>query len=329
MPSNSELPPPPDWLPEVRTALSFAEARQFLGPRYWTTWLILGLAVLLAQFPFRLQLAAGRALGRLGQRTIPKHRRVVEANIRLCFPGLAPAEQAALVRAHFESLGMALPEMALAWLARPAKIARHIVPVGVEHLREAYARGKGVILVSAHFTAMELTVLMLFALGIPISGVYRRNKKNPLIDRIVHNGRGRFADVLIDRDDVRRMIEVAKAGGVVFFTSDHLVKPSKRSYLVPFFGEPALTHSGLTDLARMTGSAVVPFLPMRIPGTDRYELRFLPAFGDFPSGDRLSDMARFNALLEARILEDPCQYYWINKRFARRPPPWPDPYAKT
>ena len=156
--------------------------------------------------------------------------------------------------------------------------------------------------------------------------VYRRNRKNLLAEHLMQRGRMRFADGLIDRDDTRGLVGALRSGAIVIFAPDQLVRASKRSLLVPFFSEPAVTHSGLVDIARMTGAAVVPYLPMRLPGGG-YRIRLEPALRDFPGGDRLADMTRVIRIIEEHVATEPAQYLWIRPRFEKRPAPLPDIYA--
>ncbi len=227
--------------------------------------------------------------------------------------------------------------MGYGWWANPARIRKRMDVVGLENLVEAYERSEGVVLVTGHFTCMELTCIMLTMNGLPIHGFYRRNKKNLLADEVIMRGRGRYTikwtnydrashPDLIRRDDLRGLIRALRGKAIVWFASDQMVRQSKRSMMVPFFGEPALTHTGLIDIARMSGAAVVPFLPMRTSTGGHYQLQFLPALTDFPSGDPKKDMLRVNRLIEARILEDPAQYFWFRPRFGKRPAEYKDIY---
>lgn len=303
------------------------QVRQFLGPRYWVTWLAVGLNQLTVHLPFRAQLWLGRRFGDLGYRLVGKPRRIAERNVDVCFPERTPAERARMVRRHFQSLGMEMMEMALAWLADPRPLLKRTEVIGLENLREAHAAGKGVILLTGHFTTNEITPILLQMLcQLPMGVVYRKNRKNPLAEHLMQRGRMRYTDSLIDRDDTRGLIGALRAGTIVIFAPDQLVRASKRSLLVPFFGEPAVTHSGLLDIARMTGAAVVPYLPMRVPGCG-YRIRLLPTLRDFPGTDRLADMTRVIRIIEDHVVTEPGQYLWIRPRFEKRPAPLPDIYA--
>ena len=215
----------------------------------------------------------------------------------------------------------------MAWAADPRALLKDTEVIGVEHLREAYAAGKGVILLTGHFTTNEITPILLHMVcKLPMYVVYKKNRKNPLAEHLMQRGRMRYAAGLIDRNDTRSLIRALRSGAIMIFAPDQLIRASKRSLLVPFFSEPAVTHSGLLDIVRMTGAAVVPYLPMRLPGGG-YRIRLQPALRDFPGTDRLADMTRVIRIIEDHVVTEPAQYIWIRPRFERRPAPLPDIYA--
>jgi KDO2-lipid IV(A) lauroyltransferase len=145
----------------------------------------------------------------------------------------------------------------------------------LEHVQAARAEGRGVILLSGHSTCMEIAGILLALLGLPVHTHYRRKRKNPPADRLALAGRSRYAVGQIDRDDVRRLVAAFRDVGMVPYSPDHQVRNGKSSVLVPFFGEPALMHSGLRDVARLSGACVAPYLPRRRDDHGCYEPRFL------------------------------------------------------
>jgi KDO2-lipid IV(A) lauroyltransferase len=300
---------------------------EFLGPRYWLTWLAVGVNRLTLHLPFSAQLWLGRRFGDLGYPLAHKRRRIAQRNVDVCFAERTPAERRRIVREHFQGLGMAMMEMALAWQGNPRLLLKRTEVIGLENLQQAHAAGRGVILLTGHFTTIEFApILLQLHCGLPMQVVVREHRKNPLAEQLTRRGRMRFAAGLIDRDDMRALVGALRSGAIVIFAPDQLVRASKRSLLVPFFGEPAVTHSGLLDIVRMTGAAVVPYLPMRLPGGN-YRIRLLPALQNFPGTDRLADMTRVIGIIEEQVAADPGQYLWIRPRFERRPPPLPDIYA--
>ena len=115
---------------------------RLLAPRYWLTWVGLGVLRLVAFLPFPILLALGRLLG-LGLRHLPtSFTRIARRNLELCLPELSSEQRAALLREHFASLGVGLLEIPLAWWSSPARLARLVRVEGVEHLQAAVARGR-------------------------------------------------------------------------------------------------------------------------------------------------------------------------------------------
>lgn len=298
----------------------------FWQPRYWPIWLGLALLRLLVLLPYPALRLAGRGLGRLVGIVLPGRRRVVAANLRLCFPELGAQAQRALVARHFESLGLQVLELALAWWASDARILRLMRLEGMEHLRAAVAGGRGAILLSGHFASIELAGRILKLQGLPLAGLYRPNR-NPLVDEILRRGRMRCCVDMIPKDSMRQMIRRLSQGVSVWYAPDQSYR-RRYSVLVPFFGEPAMTNAALTHIARIGAARVVPFYSQRLADGSGYAVTVEPALEGFPTGDMEADALRVNAWLEEHIRRAPEQYYWIHRRFKGRPPEYPDPYAR-
>jgi KDO2-lipid IV(A) lauroyltransferase len=122
---------------------------RILAPRYWPTWIGLGLLRLLALLPFSVMLAVGALLGAILRRLPLSWIRTARRNIELCLPELGTAARNRLLERHFANLGIALLEVPLAWWTPQSRLDRIINVEGAEHLREALARGRGAILLTA------------------------------------------------------------------------------------------------------------------------------------------------------------------------------------
>jgi KDO2-lipid IV(A) lauroyltransferase len=297
---------------------------RFLAPRFWPVWLGLGVLRVSVWLPHPWRLRLGRTIGWLSYHLLRRRRRVAEINIELCFQDLTPAARRSLVKRHFGALGIALVEAALCWWLPDEKIRRLGRVEGLEHLQAGLARGRGVIMLTGHFTALDLGGRFL-TLEAPVSALYRPHG-NPLFEEIVRRGRERSAEQAIPKTDVRGMLRALKDNHAIWFAPDQSYR-RKQSAVIPFFGVPAPTNTATSTFARMSGAAVVPFYPERLPGAEGYRLVILPALEDFPSDDPVADAQRTNLLLEQQIRRIPEQYLWVHRRFKQTAPDAPDYYA--
>lgn len=297
---------------------------RYLAPRYWPTWTMFGVLRLLVRLPWRWQMRAGTLIGRLAWHLARARRRIARTNLELCFPELTPTQRSALLRDHFDSLGRGVVETALCWWGDEQRLQHLTHIVGLHHLETAKARGKGVILLSAHFTTLELGGRLL-ALHAAFHVQYRRHK-NPLFETVMRRARERRFEQAIARDDMRGFLRSLKAGNAVWYAPDQN-HGGDHSLFAPFFGIPASTLTTPARIARISGAAVVPFYPMRAPDGSGYLLVLCPALENFPGDDALADATRLNRLLESVIREMPEQYLWVHRRFKTRPPGEPCPYS--
>jgi KDO2-lipid IV(A) lauroyltransferase len=287
----------------------------FLAPRYWGTWLGLGLLRLIHWLPYAAQLRIGAGLGALLGRLLGKRRRIAARNLELCFPELSPAERADLLNRHMRALGMGLPETAMSWWATNEHLIEMAEVRGVEHLQQAQLRGRGVILVTGHFTTMELAAHILFQHA-EFDAMYRP-MKNRLMDAMVERARRVRGNAVFSREDVRTMLRALKRGHAVWFGPDQDYG-RRHSVFAKFFGVTAATITSTARFADLSGAAVVPFFPQRLPD-GRYLIEVFPALEDFPSGDAMANAQRINDLIEAQVRKVPEQYLWLHRRFKTRP----------
>ena len=297
MAADSALPPPP------------------LSPRHWPAWLGIGLMALVAHLPWMWQRAIGRGLG-TALRVLARDRREVAArNLELCFPRLDATGRETLLREHFAALGIGLFEFARAWWGPVGAMRRGLVVEGLEHMQAARANGRGVIVVSGHFSTLEICGRLMCD-HVPLAGMYRPHA-SPAMEWAVRRGRARYAAAMFPKQDVRGAVRHLKKGGLLWYAPDQ--DPSRGDAVyVPFFGQPAHSLTSTHSLARLSGAAVVLFRHRR-RADGGYTLSLQPALEEFPSKDATADTARVIAGIEAMVRAAPEQYLWIHRRFKRQP----------
>jgi Kdo2-lipid IVA lauroyltransferase/acyltransferase len=298
---------------------------RLFAPRYWPTWLGIGVLRLLGMLPFSALLAVGRALGTALRHLPIRFVRIARRNIELCFPELDAKARARLLDEHFKSLGIALMEVPLAWWSTPEQLAKIVRIEGAEHLHAAVARGRGVILLTAHFTSLELAGRALLGVA-PVKFLYRPTK-NEVLAYALRRFRCGLGGRPIPRDDIRAFISALKKNECVWYAPDQAYR-KKGAEMVPLFGIPAATNTLTSRLARITGAAVLPYFLRRLPGSQGYVATIHPPLENFPSESAVSDTARFNRMIEAQVRIAPEQYLWIHRRFKGLTEDYPDYYGR-
>ena len=296
----------------------------YRAPATWPVWFGMGLLRLVCLLPNGPLYAIGRALGRIAYRAGGTRRAIVRRNIELCFPELDAAARDALVHQHFKALGTSVIELGLGRWASIERLEAMTELVGLEHLENGLASGRGVILLSAHFTTLEIMGRVLAANTAPFDGVYRKNRSE-FITELQRSGRERSVARTIEKRDIKRMVRALRKGRAVWYAPDQSYD-RKGSEVIEFFGVPCMHTTATSTLARLGDAAVIPFFPERKPD-GRYVMTLFPPFDDFPTDDLAADTRRYVDVLERHIRRVPEQYFWIHRKFKDLPDGYPDYYA--
>lgn len=288
--------------------------KHYVTPAYWPTWLGFGFFWLLTRLPFPVVMAVGRGLGSVMHRCLRSRRHVTLANLNIAFPDATQSARDELAQQAFRHLGMATAETAWSWY-RSAEHMAEMQFEGVEHLEKALAQGKGVILLQAHFTVLELCAAVVGPRW-PISAVYDP-PKNPLFADYLHSQRSRHLQRLIDNRGTREMVRCLRRGEIVWFSPDQSVSTNHGGVVTEYFNYPALTSSGTARIVKMTGATLIPFVPTRHDNGARYTFRFGEPLS-LQSDDVMQATQQVNDTLEAHVRSQPEQYLWAHKRF--KPP---------
>ncbi|MGH8122036.1 MAG: LpxL/LpxP family Kdo(2)-lipid IV(A) lauroyl/palmitoleoyl acyltransferase [Rudaea sp.] len=291
---------------------------RLLSPRYWPSWIGIGVISLIAHLPYRVLFWLGRGLGLLTALLPGERRHVARRNLEICLPQLTPRARAALLRASLADLGLMLVEFALAWMGSDRALARVPCTIeGLEHFDACREKGKGVLLVGAHFSHLELCA-RLVSQRIRIAGMYRV-MDDPVFERCILRARLHYAEAMFAKDELRASVRYLRHGGTLWYAPDQDMR-GKDSVFVPFFGVSAATITATHHLARLSGAAVIPFFHRRRHDGRGYVLRLEAPLADFPGSDVVADTARVNLQIQRMVDEAPGQYLWVHKRFKSRPP---------
>jgi len=288
-----------------------------LQPQHWPSWFGLVFWFFLAQLPYAIQYALAKLLSPL-LRLNKKRLRLAKINIGLCFPNLTDAEREKLLRDNLFSTAMALFETGIAWFWPKWRLRRLFSITGVEHIRQAQAENKGALLLSLHFTTLDIGSAML-GQHVNYDGMYNPHS-NPVYDYLQRTRREAYCKggLAFSRDNVRAMISHLRKGRMIWYAPDRDMG-RKLSVFVPFFGVQTATVTATSQFARMGRAKVIPFSQYRLPWAKGYQVVIHPPFENFPTEDEMADARRVNEFMENEILKCPEQYFWAQRRFRTRP----------
>lgn len=293
-----------------------------LHPKHWLTWLSVGILYILVLLPYPVICFLGKQLGLLSMKIMKRRVDIARRNLELSFPAMPKEARERLLQDNFISTGIAVFETGIAWFWSNTRIRRHSKIIGNDFIHNIQKKKRGVLLIGIHFLTLELGARIL-GLSHPGVGVYRPND-NPVMDYIQLKGRLKSNKYMLDRKNIRGMVNALKNGELVWYAPDHDYG-IKNSVFAPFFAvENAATTVGTSILVRLADPAIIPFIPMRIK--HGYEVIVEAPLEGFPKDDEIAAAAFINQAIEKEILMAPDQYMWLHRRFKTRPKGEPSYY---
>jgi KDO2-lipid IV(A) lauroyltransferase len=249
-------------------------------------------------------------------------RRVGARNLEMALPELSSKAREKILRRVYIHLGWQLVEFCRMTRYTPENTRDWMRTEGLEHCRAAQARGKGVLILTGHLGAWELSSFYHSLMGYPMGMVIRR-LDNRRLDEYVNGIRGLHGNFVLSKDDFGRgLLKAMHSGQTVGILMDTNMTPPQGEF-VKFFSIDACTGTGLAHVARQTGAAVLPGFMLWEPGERRYVLHFGPEVEIPHTADRAADILegteRCTAVLESWIRRYPDQWLWIHRRWKTRP----------
>jgi KDO2-lipid IV(A) lauroyltransferase len=271
---------------------------------------------MLAVLPLSWIRGLGWLLGWTLYALVVPRRRVVDTNLKLCFPELGEPQRRHLTQQTFIRFAQAWLDRAWLWHAPAERVGQRVRLTGA---LEELAGSDPAVIFLPHFVGLDAAwAAVALQIPRPSTTIYT-DQSNQLVDRWILRGRQRFGNLrLFGRaDGVKPIVAALREGQPLYLLPDMDFGPDD-SVFVPFYGMPTATVPSLSRFARLGRAKVLPLLPRITAGG--YEVVVLPAWENFPSDDVVADTARMNACLQEYIAGMPDQYYWVHKRFKTRPP---------
>ena len=286
---------------------------------YWAVWLLVGVLGVLPRGAARKM---GAGIGALAYTLLPRLRRVGRQNLAMAFPEKTLPEREAILRRVYRHLGWLLAEFCQMRRYTPENTRDFLRYEGLEHFLAAKQRGKGVLIVTGHLGAWELSSFYHSLMGHPMSMVIRR-LDNARVDALVNRIRCLHGNQVLHKDDFARgLLGAMRSGRSVGILMDTNMTPPQGVF-VPYFGKLACTASGLARVALKTDAAVLPGFLLWRAEEQRYVLTFGEPFSLVRTGDDEKDViantAQFTAAIERYARLYPEQWLWVHRRWKTRP----------
>jgi KDO2-lipid IV(A) lauroyltransferase len=262
--------------------------------------------------------AVGRAIGLLDR----PHRRIVRRNLAFAYPDMDERQRRRLEGRVFRNYGINLFEIFQMGFMRPEDVARRVRFHGLENLRDALWRRRGVIVVTAHLGSWELGFQALpCVLGLPFTAVAKKFKSN-LIENWIQAVRTRFGNaILYKKDSLADMTRILRQGGILGILVD--MARRKDGVDVRFFGKKATATPAVAMLGLRCRSAVLPGFGIRErdgaigihfePEIEMRRTRNLRA-------DLVANTQRITDVVEGMVRRHPEQWFWLMRRWKEHYP---------
>ena len=267
--------------------------------------------------------ALGAGVGAIAWRVLGRLRNVGLRNLEIAFPEKTDRDRREILRGEYRSLGWQIGEFCKMRGYTAAGASHFIRYDGLEHYLAAREEGRGVLVLTGHLGAWELSSFYHSLMGYPMSLVIRR-LDNPLVDSFVNAIRSLHGNRVVHKDDFARgLLTAMHQGDTVGILMDTNMTPPQGVF-VPYFGVEACTATALARVAMKTGAAVLPGFLVWEAAEKKYVLRFgerlkLVRTGN-PEADIVANTALFTATIEAYVRRYPEQWLWVHRRWKTRPP---------
>ncbi len=253
---------------------------------------------------------------------LPRLRKTAEFNLRLAFPEWTGEQRREATRKMVRNLGWMAAEFAHFPRLTKENIERVVILEGHENFLEGQRRGKGVLYLTGHIGAWELSSFAHALYGYPLHYM-ARPLDNKRLDALVNQYRCSSGNrPIFKNESARVMLRILKDSGTIGILADQNTMPEEGVF-VDFFGKAACATTGIARVALHTGAAVVPGYAYWDDSIQEYRLRFEPIVELIRTGDTerdvLNNTQRFAKVIEQIIRRHPEQWVWVHKRWKTRP----------
>lgn len=311
--SNSE------FIPQFQTA--------FLYPRYWGTWLGVGVMALAAYVPAKIRDPLVGAIGKLAGRMAKSARRRARINLLYCMPEKSVQVREKIIDEMFVTASQSMLLLAELVCRKPEQVLQRVQWHGEEVIDAIREQGRNIIFLVPHGWAVDIPAMLLAARGQPMSAMFH-NQRNALMDYLWNRVRRKFGGRMHARNDgIKPFISSVRQGywGYYLPDQDH---GAEQSEFVDFFATYKATLPAVGRLMKVCRAAIVPLFPVYNGKESRLDIYLRPPMDDLAEADDPQIARRMNQEVEILVSPNPEQYTWILKLLKTRKAGEIEPYVR-
>jgi len=290
----------------------------YITPKYWMTWVFLGLSFIVAHLPFITRKFLGEMIGRILYKFNSQKKKIIKINLSLTFNNISDNEIEEITQSFFRNLGhmyMSLPSL---WWKSDTKIQKSIQKQNLQYIDDTLANNQSVILLAPHTLSLDyggraLSEYNLLSMYKPF--------KNSLMNWFIGKSRSKDTDKVIvyprDKTSIKKIIRKMKKPSVLYFLADEDISPED-SLFSKFFDTNKTSLKSVSKLAKITNAKVIPCTCHFDINTNCYLFNVMEKLENFPSGNIEDDCRKINSTLEKQILIDKSQYMWTLRIYKHR-----------
>jgi len=290
----------------------------YITPKYWITWIFLGLSFVVAHLPFFIKKFLGEMIGKLLYRFNSQKKKIIEINLCLSFNKISNSEIDKITKEFFTNLGHMYISLPSLWWKSDIKIQKLIKKQNLEYIDNTLANNQSVILLAPHTLSLDYGGRALSEYN--LLSMYKPFKNN-LLNWFIGKSRSKDTDKVIvyprDKTSIKKIIRKMKKPSVLYFLADEDISPED-SLFSKFFDTNKTSLKSVSKLAKITNAKVLPCTCHFDVNTNSYSFSVMRELENFPSENIENDCAKINTVLEKQILIDKSQYMWTLRIYKHR-----------
>ena len=285
---------------------------QFLLPKYWSIWLGVLVLLILAFVPYllrdKLAIFVGKVACRYLKKKGNKQFRRSDINLRYCFPDWNEDKRLKTIEEMFITVAQTMLGIGEIAVRSVKHLQKRSEFIGLEHIYQAKAEGKNIILLVPHTWAIDASGIILHTHGMPMVSMYNPHR-NALVDWLWNATRERFGGKMHTRQNgIKPFLADVKKGNMGYFLPDEDFGEELSVY-VDFFATEKATLPGLNKMARVANAVVIPMFTTYQAKKGVYQMEILLPL-EF-SGTPEQSAREMNKVIEYFVTKSPEQYVWI------------------